>query len=158
VDRKVLIAIDDGENSLQIVDAAARIFQPPAEVCLLGVVPVVDLLCDMDPLYLHDVALRAYPDYCRTIEQTKEDRIRKTLEAGRERLIQAGFNPRQVHLKLQRQVDDVAVDIVEAAAAEGCGTIVLGSRRRSKKGRFLMGSVTQKVLHAAGDHAVLVIR
>lgn len=155
---KVLIAVDDAENSLRFVEEAARIFKPPLEICLLGIVPVVDLLCEMDPLYLQDVVLRIDPDYCRTVEESKEGRIRKTLEAGRELLIKAGFDPRKIHLKLQRLVDDVASDILATAEVEGYDTIVVGSRRRSTAGRFLMGSVTQKILHAAGDQAVLVIR
>ena len=51
----------------------------------------------------------------------------------------------------------VAARIVEAAGAEGCDTIVLGSHGRTGIAAAFLGSTADKVLHLA-DRPVLVIR
>ncbi|MDF1593639.1 MAG: universal stress protein [Desulfobacterales bacterium] len=68
----------------------------------------------------------------------------------------AGFNPRDISVKLIPKKKGIAGDIVDEANS-GYDVIVLGRRGVSGIKEFLFGSISQKVLQLAKDVSVLIV-
>jgi nucleotide-binding universal stress UspA family protein len=91
-----------------------------------------------------------------TLEDKKKELVRKAMEQGKNHLVHAGFDEKHVVLKMESKKKGVARDII-AEAQSGYETIVLGRRGLSSIAEFLIGSVSQKVLHGAKDVSVVLV-
>lgn len=69
----------------------------------------------------------------------------------------AGFSPENVKLKIRKKEKGIAQDIMKEARDGGYDSIVVGRRGLSGLKEFFMGSVSNKVVHSAGDMAVIVV-
>jgi len=69
----------------------------------------------------------------------------------------AGFLPKNVKVKIRKKKKGIAQDIMKEARDGGYDTIVMGRRGLSGIKEFLMGSVSNKVVHAADGMAVIVV-
>jgi nucleotide-binding universal stress UspA family protein len=85
-------------------------------------------------------------------------RIQQALDQAVAKLVGAGFKPEHVSTKTITGVVSRAGAIVDEAKEGQYGTIVLGRRGLSQVQEFFIGRVTNKVLHAAKDRSVWVIR
>ena len=70
-------------------------------------------------------------------------------DEARTRFINGGFDPNRITTKFIRGVSSRAGAIVEQAKLGGYGTIVVGRRGISKIEEFVMGRVSNKVIHLA---------
>jgi nucleotide-binding universal stress UspA family protein len=70
--------------------------------------------------------------------------------------LEAGFKAESMSTKIKIMENDVALTIIEEART-GYDLIVLGRRGHSGLKKFLMGSVSQKVLHAVKDISILIV-
>ena len=154
--QKALIALDGSEISSKIVEFATKILSKSSVVTLFSVIPNVDLLCELDPPFINGFVSEKYPDYCQTIQDEKKRLLENTLQAGRQVFLQAGFKAESMSTKIKIMENDVALTIIEEART-GYDLIVLGRRGHSGLKKFLMGSVSQKVLHAVKDISILIV-
>lgn len=154
--QKILIALDGSEISSKIVEFAAKTVSENSVITLFSVVPNVDLLCELDPPFIKGFAPKEYPDYCRTIQDGKRRLLEETLETGRQIFLDAGFKAKSLSTKIETMKHDVALTIIEEART-GYDLIVLGRRGHSGLKKFLLGSVSQKVLHAIKDISILIV-
>jgi nucleotide-binding universal stress UspA family protein len=154
--QKVLVAMDESENSMKAVDFVAKTFAAACRVALLSVLRPVDLLCEMDASALKGFLASHYPDYCREVDARKEAALKSALSAARQRLIDAGFGAENVTVLLKTMRTDVALEIIEASR-DGYDVIVLGRRGLSPVKGFFLGSVSQKVLNGANNIPVLIV-
>lgn len=60
-------------------------------------------------------------------------------------------------IRIRAAAGDYADEILDTAEAEGAGMIVMGRRGLGRLRELLLGSVTQKVLHAA-DRTIVIVR
>jgi len=154
--QKILIALDGSEISSKIAEFAAKTVSHDSVITFFSVVPNVDLLCELDPPFTKGFVSKKYPDYCRTIQNEKRRVLEETLEAGRQLFLDAGFKAESISTKIEVMKFDVALTIIEEART-GYDLIVLGRRGHSSLKKFLMGSVSQKVLHTIKDISILIV-
>lgn len=153
---KILIALDGSEISSKIVEFAAKTFSENSIITLFSVIPNVDLLCELDPLFIKGFDSKQSADYCQAIQDEKRRILEETLEDGRKAFLEAGFKAESMSTKIKPMKHDVALTIIEEART-GYDLIVLGRRGHSGIKKFLFGSVSQKVLQAVSDISILIV-
>jgi nucleotide-binding universal stress UspA family protein len=72
-------------------------------------------------------------------------------------LISRGVDPARIHQKIARGVSNSAHAIMEEAEKGGYDTIIVGRRGLSKVEEFVMGRVSNRVIHMAKDKTVWVV-
>jgi nucleotide-binding universal stress UspA family protein len=154
--QQVLIALDGSEISSKIVEFATKFLSKSSVVTLFSVIPNVDLLCELDPPFINGFVSEKYPDYCQTIQDEKKRLLGNMMQAERQVFLEAGFKAESMSTKIKIMENDVALTIIEEART-GYDLIVLGRRGHSGLKKFLMGSVSQKVLHAVKDISILIV-
>jgi len=139
--RSILVAddmLEVSEHALQEAVDIAKVTR--AKLTLISVVPVVSASYPI-PVPMGD----AFP--------SEIDRLNKRLEAQRVRLLTAGLSEVETALLQGDPVDRV----VEYAQKHRPDLIVVGSRGLSAAGRFLLGSVSDGILHHV-HCSVLVVK
>jgi nucleotide-binding universal stress UspA family protein len=79
------------------------------------------------------------------------------LDEARQRLIAGGFNHNQISEPIITGVFSRAAAIAKLAKAEGFSTIVVGRRGVSRPRSFVIGRVSNKLIHMARKLSVWVI-
>jgi len=153
--KKILVALDESENAMRAVDYIAHTFTPDHEVTLYHVTMDTAAICDMNSPELIPYFTSQQLAFC-SLEDKKKELVRKAMDQGKNRLIRAGFDEKHIALKMQAKKKGVARDII-AEAQSGYDTIVLGRRGLSSVTEFIVGSVSQKVLHNARDVSVVLV-
>jgi nucleotide-binding universal stress UspA family protein len=153
--KKILVAVDESENAMRAVDYIAGTFTPDHEVTLYHVVMDTAAICDMNSPELIPYFTAQQLTFC-SLEDRKKDLVRKAMDEAKSRLVRAGFEGKNVVSKMESKKRGVARDIITEAQS-GYETIVLGRRGLSSIAEFLIGSVSQKVLHSAKDVSVVLV-
>jgi nucleotide-binding universal stress UspA family protein len=153
--KRILVALDDSENALRAVEFVSRTFTLDHEITLFSV------LQDMTALYEHySPELTPYfltqRDAFTSIDDKKKDLIQEAAEKAKELLLNAGFEEKSIILKIEEQKKGIARDIIDEASS-GYDAIVLGRRGLSSFTGFILGSVSQKVLHSAKNISIVVV-
>jgi len=154
--QRILIALDDSEVSLKVVEFAAKILSRNADITLFSVVPNVNLLCELDRPFIKGFVSKNYPDYCQSIEREKKRLLEDSLQTGKQILLEASFQENRIAIKIETVKDDISLSILDEVR-NGYDLIVLGRRGHSVLKKFLLGSVSQKVLQAAKDVSILIV-
>jgi nucleotide-binding universal stress UspA family protein len=154
--QKILVAFDDSENAMRAVEHVARYFHQDSEITLFSVIPDYDFKCLMDLTSLNPNQLEIHDSICSDLQNEKKRQVELQLQRARNILLKSGFDGKKVVVKIDRKSSDIAGDIVKEAAG-GYDTIVMGRRGRSVLKEFFLGSISQKVLHAAKDQSVLIV-
>ena len=90
------------------------------------------------------------------LEDQKRELVNEALHKAKEVLVKAGFDEKNITTKVQTKDKGVVRDIVNEANA-GYDTIVAGRKGHSRVKEFILGSVSQKILHLARDVSVIVV-
>jgi nucleotide-binding universal stress UspA family protein len=133
---RILLAYDGSDGARRALDAVLRLAGPTDHVTLVGVAEGV-------PLFSHAGTLPS--------SEQEADRDRELAAA------EAALAERGVLVSLVPRDGDPATAILDAAEEEDVELIALGTRGLSTAERWLMGSVSDKVLHHA-HCSVLVAR
>ncbi len=148
---KVLVGLDASEGAMKAVDHTGFILgHSDFEVVLFNAIESIDIL----PSESEDFFPEGYEE--KWFNEIKGGMLTLFDEAT-DRLIKAGFAANRISTKLITRVNSRAGAIVEEAKNGGYGTIVLGRRGLSKLEEFLMGRISNKVLHIAKEMAVWVV-
>jgi nucleotide-binding universal stress UspA family protein len=155
MEKKILIALDDSENSLRAVEFVTRTFTPDHEITLFSV------LQDVTALYEHySPELTPYfltqRDAFTSIDDKKRDLIQEAAEKAKDLLVKAGFEDKSIKVKIEEQKKGIARDIINEAGT-GYDAIIMGRRGLSGLTGFILGSVSQKVLHSVKNISVVVV-
>ncbi len=78
-------------------------------------------------------------------------------DGAKDILIRGGFNPEQITARIIAGAASRAGHIIETAATEDCGTIVVGRRGLSRISEFSIGRVSSKVIQASDAYTVWVV-
>ena len=153
--KRILVALDDSENALRAVEFVSRTFTPDHEITLFSV------LQDMTALYEHySPELTPYfltqRDAFTSLDDKKKDLIEEAAEKAIDLLLKAGFQEEKVILRIEEQKKGIARDIINEASS-GYDAIVMGRRGLSGITGFILGSVSQKVLHSTKNISVVVV-
>lgn len=152
---QILVAFDESENAMRAVDFVCRHFSPEHRVTLMSVVPDSAAICEMAGPGLTPYFLSQKDAFC-TLEDKKNELIQDAMAQAKTRLLKAGFEEDHLSLNPAKQKKGVARDIL-AEARKGYDVIVLGRKGISGIKDFLLGSISQKVLHGAGEIPVLLV-
>lgn len=149
---KVLIGIDNSQNSMRAVDHAGFMLSgTDAEVILFHTLRRLSR-------FMPPEVLAAAPDIEEIWKRRAEQEISSYLEKAKAMLLDAGFREKQVTTKVVNGTDSPAYDILKEAQASECGTIVLGQRGYSGAMDFLFGSITKKVIENSAGKAVWFVQ
>jgi nucleotide-binding universal stress UspA family protein len=153
--QNILIAFDDSENSMRAAGFVAGAFAPENRVTLFHVLQDTAALCEMNSPELSSYFLSQQTAFC-ALEDQKKILVDEAMQKAKAVFVEAGFNASDIRLKIEPRKIGVAGDIVDEAKS-GYSIIVVGRRGLSGIREFIMGSVSQKILHAAKELSVLMV-
>lgn len=153
--KKILVALDESENAMRAVEYIAKSFTPDHEVTLFHVLLDTAAICGMNSPELIPYFTSEQIAFC-SLEDKKKELVQKAMDRARARLISAGYRDEKIYSKTQTRNKGVARDIL-AEAQSGYDTIVMGRRGLSGIAEFLLGSVSQKVLHNVPKISVILV-
>jgi len=156
VKQMILVAFDESKNAMRAVKYIADSYTPENKVTLFSVIPDAAALCEMSTVPLNPYFLVHQQTFFREMEKQKRENLNKAIEKAKELLLKAGFKEKNIAVKIEIENNGVANNIVKEAES-GYDIIVMGRRGLSSIKEFLLGSVSQKVIHLAKDISVLIV-
>ena len=153
--QKMLVAFDDSANAMRAVGYIASSFSKDHEIMLLSIIPDTAAICDMDSPSLIPYFQERQASFC-VLEDQKRELVNEALQKAKEVLVKAGFDEKNITTKVQTKDKGVVRDLVNEANT-GYDTIVVGRRGHSGVKEFILGNVSQKILHLARDMSVIVV-
>ncbi len=155
MEKNILIAFDDSENSMRAVEAVSVSFTKDHKVTIFSVIPDTLSVCSMYSPELVPYFKEQQGLFCAMEEKNKE-LLKTAQERAKDRLVKQGFLPENIRLKIEPIQKGVARDIAHEAQS-GYSTVVLGRRGLSGIKEFFLGSVSQKVVNLSKNISVLVV-
>jgi nucleotide-binding universal stress UspA family protein len=139
--KKILLALDGSNQSLEMVNYAAKSLPPENEVVLFHVMsrvpePLRDLGFDPN-WHKEDKGLMEW-------EKQQDSRIEAFMEKGRRTLHDAGFPSKAVKVKVRELKEGFARDIA-AEALSGYGAVALGRKGMNPLHDAVLGSIASKI-------------
>lgn len=153
--KKILVAVDDSENAGRAVNFLADNFVRDLQITLFSVCLDTATLCEMDSPALIPYFKSRQSDFC-VLEDKKKKIVREALDGAREKLVEKGFSPENIEVKLLTKKEGIARDIVSEGIL-GYDLIIMGRRGLSGVKGFFLGSISQKVINMAKDISVLIV-
>jgi nucleotide-binding universal stress UspA family protein len=154
--KKILVAVDESQNSMRAVNYVAKAMQPTSTVALFSVLPDATAACGLDSPSLTPLFNRNRKAFC-SIEDTKKDHVKAFMEKAKMVLVEAGFPSKNVSVTIRKKKVGIARDILKEAQKGKYDTVVLGRRGLSAIKEFLFGSVSSKVVQLAKKVSVIVV-
>lgn len=154
--QKILLAVDESENSLKAVYYIAKNFNPRDEITLFSVLAHPMAIYDPDSPLFEPIISRDIDAYNKILK-IKRDKLNKFLDKSTEILTAAGVSSNNINIKIVDQTNSIAKHILEEAKNGAFDTIVMGRRGSSAFTELLMGSVSHKVILYAKDFAVTIV-
>ncbi len=156
MEKKILVAVDESENSLQAVHYVADGMDKTGSVTLLSVLPDPTAACGLDSPSLTPLFRDNKQAFC-IIEGAKEENVKVFMENAKKLLTLAGFPSENIEIKIRKMKVGIARDILSEAQEGKYTTIVIGRRGLSGIKQFLLGSVSNKIIQLAKKIAVIVV-
>ena len=152
--QKILIAMDDSENSMRGVDYVANCLSKDSEITLFSVLMDTVAICDMHSPELTPYFKSQRDGFC-SIEAKKKELVDQALIRAKEKLVSAGFDESAIRIKVETKNRSIARDIIDEAH-RGYDALVIGRRGLSGIKEFFIGSVSHKVLNALNDVSIVL--
>ena len=152
--QKILVALDDSDNALRCVELAAKTFSTDNTIVLFNVMLDTAALCNMESPELTPLFKSQQTSFC-ALEDKKRELVTDAMQRAKKVLLAAGFNDKNIEIKMENKNRGVARDIL-AEAEKGYHMIVIGRRGISGLKEFFLGSISQKVFSGARDISVLI--
>ncbi len=153
--QNVLIAFDDSDNAMRAVTYVADAIDNQSRVVLFHVIQDTATLCDMNSPELTPYFKSQQSAFCQ-LEDAKRGLVTDAMEAARQRLIDAGFDPKRLDVKTVVKDRGVARDIA-AEAENGYDLVVLGRHGVSGIKDYFMGTIAQRLTQLVEDAAILIV-
>jgi len=145
--KKMLIAYDGSEASKKAIDLAVKCSSKEDEIILLTVVPAELSESSFTKMLLPTIDLSAIVKSGSFKDKAAESlsKVAKEIEAYVKKV------------KVVVEAGDPADEILMSAKTAAADIIIIGYKGYGKEGRFLLGSVTDKVVRHA-SRSVMVVR
>ncbi|HID25160.1 MAG TPA: universal stress protein [Thermoplasmata archaeon] len=144
---KILIAYDGSESAKKAIDVTLKFAKKEDGITLLTVIPAELLSSSFTKMLLPTINLDQIVK-----DGTFKERAEETLKEVAEKL-----EGKVANIETVVGTGDPADEILLTAKKNLCDLIVLGYKGFGKEGRFLIGSVTDKVVRHAST-SVMVVR
>ncbi len=154
---KMLIAIDDSEYAIKVVNYVASAVKPTVNITLFSVLPIMSSNLEKmekelgQPLFSEKVLELKW-----MVDEEKK-KAESRIEECRTILRNAGFSDDIVKVKMQAKVVGIARDIIAEAGKGKYDSIVVGRRGLSATASFVLGSVSNKIVQNIKDCTVWVV-
>ena len=155
MEKKILVAFDDSENAMRGVEFVTSSFTSEHKITLFSVIPDTAAACEIFSPELTPYFYSQQEIFC-SMQDKKTQLVNDALAKAKELLARAGVKEADISTKVENQKKGIARDIIDEAMT-GYDIIVIGRRGLSAIKEFLLGSVSQKVIHAAGDFSVVLV-
>jgi nucleotide-binding universal stress UspA family protein len=154
--KNILIAFDESENAGRAVDAVSETFDRDTRITLFSVAMNTEALCKMNSPELTPYFKSQQSAFC-GMEDRKRELVETAMQQAKETLIRKGFKETNINTKNEAMKEGVAKDII-SEAEDGYDVVVIGRGGASGIRDFLFGSTSQKVLNAARNVSVFIIK
>jgi len=154
--KKILIALDDSENAQRAVNAVAETFTRDSHITLFSVAMDTEALCKMNSPALIPYFKSQQSAFCSMADKNKE-LVETAIQQAKETLMTKGFEETNISIKHENLKDGVARDIIHEAE-DGYDVVVIGRGGNSGIKDFFFGSTSQKVLNAARNVSIFIIK
>ncbi|HDI23676.1 MAG TPA: universal stress protein [Thermoplasmatales archaeon] len=144
---KILIAYDGSDSSKKAVELVGKIAKSEDEVVLLTVIPAELLSSTFTKMLLPTIDLSSVAK-----DSSFKERAEETLREAAKKI-----ENKVAKIETVVETGDPADEILVTAKSKSCDLIVVGYKGYGREGRFLIGSVTDKVVRHAYC-SVMVVR
>jgi nucleotide-binding universal stress UspA family protein len=149
--RRIILAIDGSSASAHALEFVLTRLQPDGSTGKGGRVPIhVSVIHVMVPSFLAPITIRSTIPWIKSPGLTEA--TLKFIDQSVRKLIKAGFTAKPLY-----QLGKPAEEIMKVAAKQHADLIVMGAQGLGAIDRFLLGSVSTRVMQQA-NCAVLIIR
>ncbi len=94
-----------------------------------------------------------------TFTKEEEERLSILVQKGKDNLIEKGFEPKNIHIKLVTEpYPTIAEGIIDEFHKGDYSMVLIGRKRMSKAEEFVMGDISIKLVRALENAAVLVVK
>ncbi|MCG6908550.1 MAG: universal stress protein [Deltaproteobacteria bacterium] len=155
MERNLLIAFDDSENAMRAVEQVARSFSSDSAVTLFHVAQDSSALCNMNSPELIPLFKHGQSEFC-SLEDKKRSLVQAASEKAKQLLVDKGFKPERVTIRIETAQHGVARDIIQEAD-NNYDVLVLGKRGISGIKAFLFGGTTQKVIQGIEKASLFIV-
>jgi nucleotide-binding universal stress UspA family protein len=155
MEKNILIAFDDSENSMRAVASVSNTFSNDHKVTIFSVVPDTMTVCNMYSPELTPLFKTQQGVFCAMDEKNRQI-LKEAQQRAKEVLEKKGFPSGNISMKIETAKKGVARDIIHEAQS-GYSVVVLGRRGLSGIKEFFLGSVSQKVISLAKDISIFVV-
>ncbi len=152
--QKILVAMDDSDNAFRSVELVARSFSSDNTIVLFNVMLDTAALCNMESPELTPLFRSQQLNFC-VLEDKKRELVTAAMKRARDLLITAGFDEKNIEIRIENKKKDVARDIL-TEAENRYDMIVMGRRGISGFKEFFLGSISHKVFTGAKNISVLI--
>ena len=156
---KMLVAIDGSQCAMRAVDYTGRQFSGNRDlrITLLHVLPYPPAPFWDDGHVLSEDEKAARNSVIEKWLANQRAKLEPLFKEAVEMLIGKGIGPEQIEKKSISDSTDVAKSILEEARDGGYQTLVLGRRGLSASKRFLMGSVSTRIVNNGSGLAICIV-
>jgi len=154
--RKILLALDNSKNSLKAINYVANTFKPAATITMFSVLPDPTAACELDGPSLIPIFKENIRTFC-IIEDAKKAAVQGFMDEAKKSLVKAGFPAKNISIRVRKKKVGIARDIVKEAQQGKYDTLVVGRRGLSSIQQFMLGSVSNKVLHTAKKITIIIV-
>ena len=144
---KILIAYDGSDSSKKAIELIGKMVKSDDEIFLLTVIPAELLSSTFTKMLLPTIDLSSVAK-----DSSFKERAEETLKEAAKKI-----EDRVARVETLVETGDPADEILLTAKNKACDLIVVGYKGYGKEGRFLIGSVTDKVVRHAYC-SVMVVR
>ena len=155
MEKKILIAFDDSENSLRAVEAVGDTFTNDHKITLLSIIPDTVAVCNMYSPELTPHFMTQQDIFC-AMEEKNKGLLEEAQEKAKAILIEKGFPQENITQKIETTKKGIARDILHEAQT-GYTTIAMGRRGISANKEFFLGSVSSKIISLSKGASIFVV-
>jgi nucleotide-binding universal stress UspA family protein len=154
---KILIAIDNSEYAMKVVNYVASAVKPTVNITLFSVLPTMSSSLEKMGKELEQPLFSEKVLELKWMVDEEKKKAESRIEECRTILRNAGFSDDTVEVKMQDKVVGIARDIIAEIGKVKYDTIVVGRRGLSATASFVLGSVSNKIVQNIKDCTVWVV-
>ncbi|GAB6095819.1 hypothetical protein JCM14469_20720 [Desulfatiferula olefinivorans] len=155
---KVMVGYDGSAGADKAVDAAAELLRKTlAEVQVCHVIRSFNLALAQNSQAYTSFYNSYLPELEEALIKIRREKMEPLLNKACGVFVSKGFQPSKVRWSMINRSASRSRALLDMAAAQDCGTLVLGRRGNSAVEEFFMGRVGKKVVQVAESIAVWII-
>ncbi|MCD4763407.1 MAG: universal stress protein [Desulfobacterales bacterium] len=154
---KMLIAIDDSDYAIKVVNYVASTVKPIVNITLFSVLPTMSSNLEKMEKDLQQPLFSEKVVELRWMVDEEKKKAESRIEECRTILKNAGFPDDTVEVKMQNKIIGIARDIIAEIGKGKYDTVVVGRRGLSATASFVLGSVSNKIVQNIKDCTVWIV-